>query len=416
MILPRLTDFNFQGKTVLVRIDSDAPLVDGKVEDDTRIKACLPTIEYLLNNEAKVILMGHLDRPEGKVVEELKMAPVAEKLKELLNYELPASRQGGQITNSKVGLRIQNFPVYILSENLWLLENLRFYPGEEKDNSDFAKNLSLLGDFYVNEAFAASHREHASIVGVPKLLPHCAGFNFVKEVENLSKVLENPKRPVVFIVGGAKTESKLPVIENLFNKVDIFLLGGVVANTFMVANPEYPKIIGRSVFDKQLLDEAKRILAKGKGEKIEFPSIGKIWKIKIPKNLVVAKKESGNFSEVETVDVGEKSGEVFDQEKMIVDIGPEMEELYGKVIEQAGTIVFAGPMGLIEEERFSRGTKAILEAMANSKAFKVVGGGDTIAALNKFGLLSKMDFVSLGGGAMLEFLAKGSLLGIDALV
>jgi len=433
MRFPKLTDFNFQGKAVLVRVDFDVPLREVKseklkvknwrVEDDTRIRACLPTIEYLLENGAKVILMGHLGRPEGKMVKELSLKPVAEKLEEFLNEELKiknkkisASPAGRHIKN----IKIKEFEAFQILKNLILLENLRFYPEEEKNPSAssgqvFAKKLASLGDFYVNEAFAASHREHASIVGVPKFLPHCAGFHLVKEVENLSKVLENPKRPVVFIIGGAKTETKLPIIENLFDQVDIFLLGGVVANTFMVAEPNHPKIIGKSLFDKEELGNAKRILAKEKGEKIEFPGIGKIWKIKIPTNLVIAKKENGNFTDMEVVGVGGKSGEVFNQEKMILDIGPETIDLYKKVIEQAETVVFAGPLGLVEEEKFSHGTGEVLEVMAKSKAFKVVGGGDTIKALNKFRLLSKMDFVSLGGGAMLEYLAKGSLPGIEAL-
>lgn len=418
MKLPKLSDFNFSNKTVLVRGDLDVPLREPKthdsklktfeVEDDTRLKACLPTIRHLLKEKAKVIILGHLGRPGGREVNEFRMAPVAEKLKELLENELP-------IANPKVGLRIQKIPIYVISENLWLIENLRFYPGEEENNLEFAKILSTLGDFFVNEAFAASHRNHASVVGLPKLLPHCAGYNFIKEIENLSRVLENSIKPVVFIIGGAKTETKLPVIDNLFEKVDIFLLGGVVANTFMVAGPMHPKIIGKSVVDQDQLEMARKITSRQKGERIEYPVVGPIWKVKIPTNLIVAKKENGKFSEIEVVDTRFKTGEVFDQEKMIVDIGSETEELYTRVIEQAKTIVFAGPMGIIEEERFSHGTKAVLEAIVKAKAFKIVGGGDTIAALNKFNLLSKIDFVSLGGGAMLEFLAKGTLPGIEAL-
>lgn len=414
----KLSDFDFHGKTALVRGDLDVPLRKcqmsnvkcpmWEVEDDTRIEACLPTIEYLLGQRAKVILMGHLGEPRGRIVEELKLTPVAEKLGELLSLTIPRQQP-------KVRSRIQNIPVYFLGDNLWLLENLKFYPGEEGNDLEFSKRLASLGNFYVNESFAVSHRRYASLVQLPRLLPHCAGFNFVEEVKNLSRVLEDPKRPVVFIIGGAKTETKLPVIGDLLGKADVFLLGGGVANTFMVAEPRHPKTIGKSLFDQAQLENVRKILAREKGQKVEFSGVKSIYKIKIPTNLVIAKKEDGDFSGTEVVDIGGKSGEVFDQEKMIVDIGPKTRELYGKVINQAGTVVFVGPMGLIEKKRFSQGTKAVFEAMANSTAFKVVGGGDSIAALNSFGLFSKMDFVSLGGGAMLEFLAKGTLPGIEAL-
>jgi len=404
MILPKITDYQFQDKKVLVRADLDLVLTNGRVSDDSRLRALLPTLEHLLYQEAKVILIGHLGRPGGKVVKRLSLKPVAQRLKELLDDQSPITT-----------CQLRNFQAFKISENLSLLENLRFYPGEEENDQNFARELACLGNFYINEAFAASHREQASIVGVAKLLPHAIGFNFDQEVENLSKIFKNPPKPIVFVIGGAKVETKLPVIANLFERVDIFLLGGVVANTFMVVEPNHPKIIGQSVFDGQLLDEAKKILAKGRGEKIEFPGLGKIWKIKIPASVVIAQKETNNFSGIEEVEIGGKSGEVFNQKKMIVDIGFQAGELYGKIIKQAGTVIFAGPMGLIEKEAFSHGTKAVLEAMAKSSAYKVAGGGDTIAALNKFRLLSKMDFVSLGGGAMLEYLAKGSLPGIEAL-
>jgi len=348
MKLPKLTDFNFQNKTVLVRVDFDVPLrqAQGKllVEDESRIKAVLPTIEYLLKNQARVILLGHLGRPEGKVMEELKMTPVVDKVKELFAAKL-------HITNPKIALKIQDFPVYILSENLWLLENLRFFSGEEKNDDEFAKSLSLLGDFYVNEAFAASHREHASIVGITKFLPHCAGFNFIKEVENLSKVLGNSQKPLVFIIGGAKPETKLPLVEGLAAKADFVLVGGLL--------PKFSNIQ---------------------------------YQISNIKNVLVAKLAADGLD----IDAGSIK-------KFI------------EAIQTAGTIVWNGPMGKFEVPEGARGTKETATAIAESSAFKVVGGGDTIAALNKYKLLSKIDFVSLGGGAMLEFLAKGTLPGIQAI-
>ncbi len=307
MKLPQLSDFNFQGKRVLVRGDLDVPLRDGAVTDDTRIRECLPTIKYLLEHGASVILMGHLDRPEGRVVEKLKMAPVQEKLTELLG-----------------------------SSNFTLRENLRFNPGEENNDPEFAKELASQGDFYVNEAFAASHRAHASVVGVPQLLPHCAGLHFVKEVENLSKVIENPQKPLVFVIGGAKPETKMPLVEEFKKKTDFVLVGGKLA--------------------------ASNDLA--------------------------------------------KDG---------LDINSEAIQRFLEIIKTARTIVWNGPMGKYEDEKWQEGTRKIAVAIAQSPGFKVVGGGDTIAALTKFGLLVKMDYVSTGGGAMLEFLAKGTLPGIDAL-
>ena len=353
MKLSKLTDFDFQNKNVLVRCDIDVPLVEReiRVEDETRIKACLPTVEYLLEKGAKVILMGHLGRPEGEVVEELKMAPVAQKIKDLLKLKATSRRdsQNGAGEKLKVQLKIQNFPVYILEENLWLLENLRFYPGEEANDLEFAKSLSFLGDFYVNEAFAASHREHASLVGLPKFLPHCAGFHFLEEVENLSQILENPQRPLVFIIGGAKPETKIQMVAEFASKADSVLVGGT--------------------------------LSQGKS---------------------VKEQENKNVS----------WGDLTDDR---LDINEETIEEFEEIIKTAGTIVWNGPLGRCEDEKWEAGTRKIAEAIAESKAFKVVGGGDTINALNKFGILSKMDFVSLGGGAMLEFLAQGTLPGIKAL-
>lgn len=307
MNLPQLRDFDFKGKKVLVRGDLDVPLKNGVVIDDTRLRECLPTIKYLLDQQAKVILMGHLGRPDGKAVEELKMAPVRKRLTELLG-----------------------------TDNFTLLENLRFHPGEESNNPGFAKELASLGDFYVNEAFASSHRAHASIVGIPKLLPHCAGLHFQKEIENLSKAIDNPKKPLVFIIGGAKPETRLPLVEEFKKKADFVLVGGKLA------------------------------------EKSDLTEDG-------------------------------------------LDINQGTVEKFKKIIMTAGTIVWNGPLGKVEDERWEVGTREIARAIAGCGGFKIVGGGDTIAALTKFGLIDKMDYVSTGGGAMLEFLAEGTLPGIEVL-
>lgn len=324
MDIPVLNDFDFQGKKVLVRVDLDVPIENGKVVDDSRIVECLPTISYLLEHKAKVILLGHIGRPKGKIVEELKMTPVRQRLIELLG-----------------------------EKNFTLLENLRFDPREESNDLEFVKELAGLGDFYVNESFATSHRSHASIVGIPKFLPHCTGLHFASEVENLSKVLENPKKPVVFVIGGAKPETKLPYIADFARMADAVLVGGTLAQ--------------KSKIKDQNLNQNSKI-------------------------VIFADLTSNGF-----------------------DINEESIERFVEIIKNAGTVVWNGPMGKYEGPEGEEGTRRVGEAIANSTAFKVVGGGDTIAALKKFNLIAKMNYVSTAGGAMLEFLSKGSLLGIDVL-
>ncbi len=343
MNLPKLEDFDFRGKKVLVRADLDVPLKGGIIEDSSRIQEALPTIQYLLDHAAKVILLGHLGRPEGKVVEELRMRPVALKLMELLGVEIKPL--GAKL--AKLEFRNEKTEIYLLSENLKLLENLRFFPGEESNDPELAKELALLGDFYVNEAFATSHREHTSIVGVPKLLPHAAGFHFVSEVENLSKAIENPKKPLVLVIGGAKPETKLPLALEFAKKADLVLVGGALVKKKNQENPP---------------------------------------------NVLFAILTNDGF-----------------------DIEEESIKKFSDIIKTAGTIIWSGPMGKYEEERWSAGTKGIVQAVAECPGFKLVGGGDTIAALKKFNLLDKMDYVSTAGGAMLEFLARGTLPGIEAL-
>lgn len=353
MKLPVLSDFDFQGKRVLVRVDLDVPLrqSQGKliVEDDSRISECLPTINYLLEHGASLVLMGHLGRPEGKVVEELRMAPVAEKLKELLNVQCTISSGSEKQALLIYNVQLGKFSVYKISENITILENLRFDPREESNDEGFAKELAGLGDFYVNESFATSHRAHASIVGIPKFLPHCAGLHFASEVDNLSKVLENPERPLVFVIGGAKPETKMAYVESFAAIADAVLIGGTLAR-------EKDKIKEKPILD--------------------FADLSKDG-LDISENSIV------NFTDF---------------------------------IEGAGTVVWNGPMGKYEIPEGAEGTRRIGEAVTKIRGFKVVGGGDTIAALKKFELIDKMDYVSTAGGAMLEFLAKGILPGIEALI
>lgn len=343
MKLPVINDFDYWQKKVLVRGDFDTPLEDGKIKDNSRIRQCLPTIKYLLEKKALIILAGHLGRPEGKVVKEFKLGVVAEEIVSLLGF--------GPVVETK----ISDFDGYELGPNLLLLENLRFFSGEEENSLEFTKKLSFLADFYVNEAFSVSHRKHASIVGLPAKLPSAAGFHFKKEVEKLSKAIENQQRPAVFIIGGAKPETKMPFVYKFAEKADFVLVGGTLAEVRV-----------------RPTDSAGR---DGVRENIIFADL----------------REDG-------LDITEKSATKFSE-----------------IISGAKTIVWNGPMGKYEEPGSEKGTREIAKAVANSLAYKIVGGGDTIAGLTKFKLVDKMDYISTAGGAMLEFLAKGTLPGIEAL-
>jgi len=320
------------GKRIILRADLDVPLNEGKVGEDYRLRALLPTLKLILEKGADVLVIGHAGRPKGKGDPHLSLKPVAERLSRLLKKEIGFSEdiEGGRSDKGVV-----------------MLENLRFWPGEEKNEPAFAKKLAARGGLYVNEAFAASHRAHASISGVPRILPAYAGLRLAQEVEELGGVLKNPERPLVFILGGAKTETKSPLVPPLAKIADKVLLGG------------------RLMFDKEL-EEIPRVV---------FP--------------------------VDAVGVK--------------DIGPKSIELFTSVIKEAKTVVWNGPLGVWEDHRYERGTKAIAEELALLPGKTIVGGGDLIAALSAFGLLEKMDYPSLGGGAMLEFLAGKELPGLFAL-
>lgn len=331
MKLPDLRDFDLTGKRVLLRTDLDVPLKNGEIADDTRIRETVPTVNHLLSKQAKIVILAHLGRPEGKVIPELSLEPMVRKLQEFL---------------PEVNIKFQGDDSEVI-----LLENLRFDPGEEKNSPMFAKKLASLGDFYVNNAFACSHREHASIVGLPGLLPHAAGLDLLEEVGTLSKILEGPKKPVVVILGGAK-EDKLETIGGLATWADYVLVGG-----------KLPILVPSSKF--------------------QVPSSKKV--------LIADLGGSGKDINLETI------------------------EKFTEIIKNAKTIIWSGPMGQYEEDKWAMGTKVIGEAVTGSSAFKVIGGGDTEAALTKFGQVDKIDYVSSGGGAMLEFLANGDLPGLKAL-
>lgn len=330
-----LSDLDLLGKRVFLRGDLDIPVVKGNVEDVTRLENLLPTIRYLISKDCKVLIAGHIGRPQETQNFNLSTNLLLETFSSLLNIS---------ITHFKTLEAAKNF-----KGTLGLLENLRFWKGEEKNDAGFAKELASLAQVFVNEAFAAAHRAHASIVGVPKLIPAAAGFHFQKEVEVLTQVLKNPKRPCVVVIGGAKIETKLPVIDNMAKIADWVLVGG-----------------------------------------------------KLPAEIKNGKLKKDNILIAELTDNGK-------------DLRPYSIEKFKAVIKNAKTLVWNGPMGVFEEVESETGTKEIAEAVANSAAFKVAGGGETIFAIKKFGLLAKMDWVSSGGGAMLEFLSGKQLPGIVAL-
>jgi phosphoglycerate kinase len=329
--LPSVKDLPVEHQTVLLRTNYDVPLKEGKVTDTSRIDESLPTINYLLSQQAKVMILSHLGRPDGQVKPELSLKPVADYLSAKLQKEIHLQ--------SDLSVKEEG--------EIVMLENLRFWPGEEKNDSDFAKQLAALGGFYVNDAFAVSHRQHASIIGLPTFLPSAFGLDSLEEIEVLGKIQSQPVRPVVVILGGVK-EDKLALVEKLLSWADQILVGG-----------KLPQMVKKSYPEKVIMAQLN---AEGK------------------------------------------------------DITLESVEVFQEVIKKAGTILWAGPMGLAEEEEFQEGTRKIAQAVVESSAFKVLGGGDTEAILTKFNLIEKIDYVSSGGGAMFEFLSQGKLPGIEVIL
>lgn len=377
---------DLKNKKVLVRADFNVPLgKDGVVDssEDWRIRATLPTIQYLLKKGAKVILLSHLGRPDGKVVEELRLGPVQDRLSELL--ELSVTK-----TPDCIGDVAKETVSEMSSGEIVLLENLRFHKEEEENDDNFAKELASLGDVYVNDGFSVSHRAHASVHAITKHLPSYAGLLLEKEVKILSDAIHNPKRPATIIIGGAKAETKLPVIRFLMDKFDHILVGGVVANVILKAKGIDT---GKSLLGDIDPEEAK---------KIDLENI----KLHIPVDVIVcnSKIKRAQLSAI---------GKIGDER--ILDIGPDTHEMFSKIIADSKLIIWNGPMGLFEKDAFSEGTKEIARAVANSEGYSIIGGGDSISALDKFGYSSKVDYISTGGGAMLEFMSGEKLPGIEAL-
>jgi len=386
--LRTIKELDVKGKRVLVRCDFNVPLDEkGEIEDDFRIKQTIPTIEYLIKKGAKVILMSHLDDPEGKVVESLRLTPIQEKLTEYLDLSVTKAPDC-------IGKEVEKQTLEMKEGGVLFLENLRFHREEERNDEGFAKEISKLGDVYINDAFGVSHRAHASIVGVPKYLPSGAGLLLEKEVKILSRVLGKPWRPLVAVIGGVKISSKIKVIKQFLEKADHLLIGGKIASAILIVKGI---CVGRPWPPKET---AKEI------EKFKLTST----KLHLPIDAIASADETGQFYTRESAPAKLRKDE------LLLDIGPETIRMFSKIIKDAKMIVWSGPMGRFEETLFEKGTKAIAEKIArNHKAFKIAGGGDTVFALSKFGLRDKFDHVSTGGGAMLSFLGGEKLPGLKVL-
>lgn len=384
-------DLDVAGKKVLVRVDFNVPLNDkGEITDDTRITASLPTIQYLLEQKAAVILMAHLGRPKGQVKPELSLAPVAKHLGKLLGKKI-------LFAPDCVGEAAQAAASKLKPGHILLLENLRFHKEEEKNDMEFAEKLASLADLYVNDGFGVSHRAHASVEGVTHFLPAAAGFLLEKEIQYVGKAVTNPLHPFVAIIGGAKVSDKIGVISNLLDKVDTLLIGGGMANTFLAAQGYK---MGKSLVEEDKLDLAKELLAKAKKNKVNML---------LPTDLVMAAEFAPD-----TEHVTEKVKNL-NQAYMALDIGAETSKAYAEALADAKMIVWNGPMGVFEMDAFCKGTEAVAKAVAKSRATSIVGGGDSVAAIEKLGLAKRITHISTGGGASLEYLEGKVLPGVAAL-
>ncbi|MBU4493379.1 MAG: phosphoglycerate kinase [Nanoarchaeota archaeon] len=381
-----MKDFDFENKKVLVRVDFNVPLDDGDITEDERIIAAIPTITFLLEKNAKVILMSHLGRPKGQIVEKLKMNKVAKKLSDLLDKEVIK-------LDDCIGQEVKEKINEMKSKEIILLENLRFHAEEENNDEEFAKELASLADVYVNNAFANCHRDHASMTTITKFLPFCTGFLVEEEMMILTKIMQNPEKPFVAIIGGAKPD-KIDVIKNLLKIADKIIIGGVLANTFIKAMDAN---IGKSKFDPESVGDAKSLLLQSGG------------KIILPVDAFVADSiEKGENSRIAKI-------EKITDECMIGDIGPDSIALYKKTLKDARTIVWSGPLGAFEFEKFEGGTHEIALFLSGLNAKVFVGGGESGAALKKLGLEDSVSYISTGGGAFLQFLSGKELPAIKAL-
>ncbi|MDO6846568.1 MULTISPECIES: phosphoglycerate kinase [Priestia] len=386
-----LKDIDVKGKRVFCRVDFNVPMKDGKVTDETRIRAAIPTIQYLVEQGAKVILASHLGRPKGEVVEELRLNAVAERLQALLGKDVAKADEafGEEVKKTIDGMS---------EGDVLVLENVRFYPGEEKNDPELAKAFAELADVYVNDAFGAAHRAHASTEGIAQHIPAVAGFLMEKELDVLSKALSNPERPFTAIVGGAKVKDKIGVIDHLLDKVDNLIIGGGLSYTFIKALGHE---VGKSLLEEDKIELAKSFMEKAKKNGVNFY---------MPVDVVVA-DDFSNDANTQVVSI-----ENIPSDWEGLDAGPKTREIYADVIKNSKLVIWNGPMGVFELDAFANGTKAVAEALAEATdTYSVIGGGDSAAAVEKFNLADKMSHISTGGGASLEFMEGKELPGVVAL-
>lgn len=386
-----IRDVDLKGKRVFCRVDFNVPMKEGKITDETRIRAALPTIQYLIEQGAKVILASHLGRPKGQVVEELRLTPVAKRLAELLGKDVKKADEA-------FGPAVQEMVAAMKEGDVLVVENVRFYAGEEKNDAELAKEFATLADIFVNDAFGAAHRAHASTAGIADHLPAVSGLLMEKELEVLGKALSNPDRPFTAIIGGAKVKDKIGVIRHLLDKVDNLIIGGGLSYTFVKALGHE---IGLSLCEDDKMDLAKEFMQLAKEKGVNFY---------MPVDVVITEE----FSETATTKIVNIDSMPVGWEG--VDIGPKTREIYADVIKNSKLVVWNGPMGVFEMTPFANGTKAVAQALADAEdTYSVIGGGDSAAAAEKFGLADKMSHISTGGGASLEFMEGKELPGVVCL-
>lgn len=391
MVKKGLKDITVRGKRVFIRVDFNVPMDDhGNITNDTRIRAALPTIQYLISEGAKTIIASHLGRPKGKPDPKYSLAPVAKRLGELLNQ--PVS-----MAPDCIGPEVEKEVDQLKEGDILLLENVRFHEEEEKNDPEFVKSLARLAEVFVNDAFGTAHRAHASTEGIAHHIPGVAGLLLQKEIESMGKALEDAERPFVAIIGGAKVSDKIGVIENLLNKVNVLIIGGGMANTFLKAQGCN---MGKSLVEIDKLSLAKEILDKAQERQVE---------LLLPQDVVAAKEFKADAPHRITSinDIG--------VDEMALDIGPESARIFSERIEQARTIVWNGPMGVFEMDNFAKGTEKVAEAVAKCSGMTIVGGGDSVAAVEKMGVADQMSHISTGGGASLKLLEGKTLPGVAAL-
>ena len=390
MKLNTINEADLKGKRVLIRVDFNVPLKNGVVTDNTRIKAALPTVKYILDQGASLVVMSHFGRPKGQKNPDFSMAPIAKEFEKLLGQPV-------KLASDVIGPEVEAEVKALKPGEVLLLENVRFYKEEEGNDPEFAKTLASYGDIYCNDAFGTAHRAHASTEGVSHYLPSYAGFLIEKEVRFMAPLLENPEKPFVAIIGGSKVSSKITVLESLVRTCDTIVIGGGMAYTFLNV---LGNSIGKSLFEPDYVDTAKAFLEKAKEKGV---------KVILPVDNVCAKEFS------ETAEPILVNSDNISDDLMGMDIGPKTVQLIVDALKDAKSVVWNGPMGVFEFSAFAKGTEEVAKALAASNATTVVGGGDSVAAINKFGLADKISHVSTGGGASLEFLEGKTLPGIKAL-